>query len=288
MIAEALSHKVDRKVTLLRPQRGAKHKLVEQAIANAREALTRRLTESSSQRKRLELLAEAFGLDGPPERIEVYDNSHIQGSAPYGAMIVAGPEGFQKTAYRKFKIKGQQAAGDDYGMMREVLTRRLSRALKENPEREGGSWPDLILIDGGRGQLNVALEVRAELGLEDLPIVAIAKGPERNAGRERIFLPDKAPVLLPPSDPLLYFLQRLRDEAHRFAIGSHRQGRSKARLRSVLDEIPGIGAKRKRSLLNHFGSAGAVARAGLVDLEAVEGISTTVARKVYDHFHTEG
>ena len=288
LIAEALSHKADRKVTLLRPQRGAKRKLVEQAIANAREALTRRLTESSSQRKRLELLAEAFGLDGPPERIEVYDNSHIQGSAPYGAMIVAGPEGFQKTAYRKFKIKGQQAAGDDYGMMREVLTRRLSRALKENPEREGGSWPDLILIDGGRGQLNVALEVRAELGLEDLPIVAIAKGPERNAGRERIFLPDKQPILLPPSDPLLYFLQRLRDEAHRFAIGSHRQGRSKARLRSVLDEIPGIGAKRKRSLLNHFGSAGAVARAGLVDLEAVEGISTTVARKVYDHFHTEG
>ena len=288
LIAEALSLKAERKVTLLRPQRGAKRKLVEQAGANARDALTRRLTESSSQRKRLELLAEAFALEAPPERIEVYDNSHIQGAQPYGAMIVAGPEGFVKTAYRKFKIKGKQAAGDDYGMMREVLTRRLSRALKENPEREGGTWPDLLLIDGGRGQLNVALEVRAELGLEDLPIVAIAKGPERNAGRERIFLPDQAPMLLPPSDPLLYFLQRLRDEAHRFAISSHRQGRSKARLRSALDEIPGIGAKRKRSLLNHFGSAGAVARAGLPDLEAVEGISTTVARKVYDHFHMEG
>ncbi len=288
LIAEALSHKAERKVSLLRPQRGAKRKLVEQAIANAREALSRRLTESSSQRKRLELLAEAFGLDAAPERVEVYDNSHIQGAQPYGAMIVAGPEGFVKTSYRKFKIKGELAAGDDYGMMREVLTRRLSRALKENPEREGATWPDLILIDGGRGQLNVAQEVLAELGLEDLPIVAIAKGPERNAGRERIFLPDKAPILLPPSDPLLYFLQRLRDEAPRFAIGSHRQGRSKARLRSVLDEIPGIGAKRKRSLLNHFGSAGAVARAGLPDLEAVEGISTTVARKVYDHFHTDG
>ena len=288
LIAEALSHKAGHKVSLLKPQRGAKRKLIEHAAANARDALARRLTESSSQRRLLELLADNFGLDSPPERIEVYDNSHIQGSAPYGAMIVAGPEGFTKTAYRKFKIKGELAAGDDYGMMREVLTRRLSRVLKEDPERDSGAWPDLILIDGGRGQLNVALEVLAELGLEDLPIAAIAKGPERNAGRERIFLPDNAPMLLPPSDPLLYFLQRLRDEAHRFAIGSHRQGRSKARLRSVLDEIPGIGAKRKRSLLNHFGSASAVARAGLVDLEAVEGISTSVARKVYDHFHSEG
>ena len=309
LIAEALGHKAGRKVTLLRPQRGAKRKLVEHAGGNARDALARRLTESSSQRRLLELLGESFGLDGPPERIEVYDNSHIQGSEPYGAMVVAGPEGFQKTSYRKFKIRGQApsgqqaraglaeppaayeaegAAGDDYAMMREVLSRRLSRALKEDPERQGASWPDLLLIDGGRGQLNVAREVLAELGLGDLPVAAIAKGPERNAGRERIFLPERAPLLLPPSDPLLYFLQRLRDEAHRFAIGSHRQGRSKARLRSVLDEIPGIGAKRKRGLLNHFGSAGAVARAGLTDLEAVEGISSGVARKIYEHFHPEG
>ena len=326
LIAEALGQKAGRKVTLLRPRRGPKRKLVEHAAGNARDALARRLTESSSQRRLLELLGESFGLDGPPERIEVYDNSHIQGSEPYGAMIVAGPEGFQKTSYRKFKIKGlaalrrdeaagseagaglaeaqspyqaeagqapnpaagEQAAGDDYAMMREVLSRRLSRVLKEDPERQSGSWPDLLLIDGGRGQLNVACEVLAELGLEDVPVAAIAKGPERNAGRERIFLPEREPVMLPPSDPLLYFLQRLRDEAHRFAIGSHRQGRSKARLRSALDEVPGIGAKRKRGLLNHFGSAGAVARAGLSDLEAVEGISTTVARKIYEHFHPEG
>ena len=309
LIAEAFAHRAGHKVELLEPKRGAKRKLITHALANAREALARRMSESSSQRRLLNNAAEIFGLDTPPERIEVYDNSHIQGADPYGAMIVAGPEGFIKNSYRKFRIKGAkpappaataqpgaglaeagapyQAGGDDYAMMREVLTRRFSRALKEDPERESNLWPDLILLDGGRGQLNAAQEVLADLGLEDLPLAAIAKGPDRDAGRERIFLPEREPFLLQPRDPLLYYIQRLRDEAHRFAIGSHRKGRTKTRLRSLLDDIPGIGAKRKRTLLLHFGSAGAVARAGLADLEAVEGISTTVARRIYDHFHSD-
>ncbi|MGF1608249.1 MAG: excinuclease ABC subunit UvrC [Kiloniellales bacterium] len=317
LLAEALALRAGHKVELAVPQRGAKRKLIDNALANAREALARRLAESSSQRQLLETVASTFGLEGLPQRIEVYDNSHIQGSEPYGAMIAAGPEGFIKTAYRKFRIRGEGKAGsrgsnatstasvmpaglaeeapdyvagdiiagDDYAMMREVLERRFARALKEDPERDRGLWPDLVLIDGGRGQLNVALAVFEDLGLGDLPVAAIAKGPDRDAGRERIFLPGRAPLLLPPRDPLLYYLQRLRDEAHRFAIGSHRGGRSRARLRSTLDDIPGIGAKRKRTLLHHFGSAGAVARAGLSDLEAVEGISRTVAQRIYDHFH---
>ncbi len=288
LIAEALSLKAEVKVELSRPQRGAKRKLIDNALHNAREALARRLAESSSQRKLLEQVAEIFGLEAAPERIEVYDNSHIQGSAPYGCMIVAGPEGFRKNAYRKFKIKDPETtAGDDYAMMREVLTRRFQRALKEDPERGGEQWPDLVLLDGGQGQLTVGTEVLADLGLSDLPIAAIAKGPDRDAGRERIFLPGKPSFMLQPRDPALYFLQRLRDEAHRFAIGTHRAGRSKARLRSVLDEVPGIGARRKKALLLHFGAAAAVARAGLADLEAVEGISKTVARRIYDHFHRE-
>ncbi|HIP79110.1 MAG TPA: excinuclease ABC subunit UvrC, partial [Kiloniellaceae bacterium] len=288
LLVEALSVKAERKIEILRPQRGAKRKLIESALHNAREALARRLAESSSQRRLLEKLAEVFALEGTPERIEIYDNSHIQGSEPYGAMVVAGPEGFVKNAYRKFRIKDPgTAAGDDYAMMREVLTRRFKRALKEDPERSGGTWPDLVLLDGGQGQLNSGREVLADLGLGDLPIAAVAKGPDRDAGRERIFVPAKPSFMLQPRDPLLYFIQRLRDEAHRFAIGSHRAGRSKARLRSVLDEVPGIGAKRKKALLLHFGAAKAVARAGLADLEAVEGISKTVARKIYDHFHRE-
>ncbi|MHA1153970.1 MAG: helix-hairpin-helix domain-containing protein, partial [Alphaproteobacteria bacterium] len=250
----------------------------------------------------LEGLAECLGLEAAPERIEIYDNSHFRGASPYGAMVVAGPQGPVKNAYRKFRIKGAAskddaegakdgtagfAPGDDYAMMREVLTRRFSRALKEDPERESGQWPDLILLDGGRGQLSSAREALADLGLSDLSVAAIAKGPERNAGRERIFLPGREPLLLEPRDPVLYFLQRLRDEAHRFAIGSHRSGRSKARLRSALDEVPGVGAKRKKALLLHFGSAKAVARAGLADLEAAAGISSGVARNIYDHFHAE-
>ncbi|MEX0922035.1 MAG: excinuclease ABC subunit UvrC [Rhodovibrionaceae bacterium] len=301
LIAEALSSRAGVRIRLNAPQRGARRKLMDAALTNAREALGRRLAESSAQRSLLEGLAERLGLDAPPERVEVYDNSHIQGSNPYGAMIVAGPEGLRKNAYRKFAIRGEgkkkgkeqregpaagpPKGGDDYAMMREVLSRRFARALKEDPEREEGTWPDLVLLDGGRGQLEVAREVFADLGISDLNLAAVAKGPDRDAGRERIFLPDRPPLLLEPRDPVLYFIQRLRDEAHRFAIGSHRAGRSKSRLTSSLDEVPGIGAKRKKALLLRFGSARAVERAGLSDLEAVDGISKTVARRIYDHFH---
>ena len=339
LIAEALALRAGRRVELASPKRGSKRNMVEHALANAETALGRRLSESSTQRRLLEALAATLGLDGPPQRIEVYDNSHIMGTNAVGAMIVAGPEGFMKGAYRKFNIKtagkpGERPpaatapgdgearsaeevrstvpeeevplplanaiallsategprimAGDDYGMMREVLTRRFARALKEDPERERGQWPELILIDGGLGQLNTALGVLADLGIADVAVAAIAKGPERNAGRERIFLPGRAPLSLEPRDPVLYFLQRLRDEAHRFAIGTHRAKRAKSALQSRLDEVPGIGARRKRALLHHFGSAQSVARAGLADLEAVSGISKAVAKKVYDHFHPEG
>ncbi len=322
LIADALTYHAGHKVGITAPKRGAKHKLVAHARANARDALVRRLAESSAQRALLEGLAECLGLEAAPERIEIYDNSHLRGTNPYGAMVVAGPQGPVKSAYRKFRIKGAAnkegpkggpkggqkggaegvaeagaegskdepagfAPGDDYAMMREVLTRRFSRALKEDPERDSGQWPNLILLDGGRGQLSSAREALADLGLGDLAVAAIAKGPARNAGRERIFLPDREPLLLEPRDPVLYFLQRLRDEAHRFAIGSHRAGRGKARLRSALDEVAGVGAKRKKALLLHFGSAKAVARAGLADLEAVDGISTGVAQKIYNHFHAE-
>jgi len=233
-------------------------------------------------------VAEAFGLDAPPERIEVYDNSHISGTHAIGAMIVAGAQGLIKNAYRKFNIRGEIAPGDDYAMMREVLTRRFARAVKEDPDGERNNWPDLVLIDGGQGQLGVALEVLDELGITELPLVSIAKGPDRNAGRERFFMPGREPFGLEPKDPVLYFLQRLRDEAHRFAIGTHRARRTKAIGQSVIDEIPGIGPARKRALLHHFGSARAVERAGLADLEAVEGISEAVAKKIYDHFHPDG
>ncbi|MEQ9200012.1 MAG: helix-hairpin-helix domain-containing protein, partial [Rhodospirillales bacterium] len=204
-----------------------------------------------------------------------------------GAMIVAGPEGFIKKAYRKFRIR-EAAAGDDYGMMREVFTRRFSRALKEDPDRQKGDWPDLVLIDGGQGQLNAVVEVMADLGIDDVAVASIAKGPDRNAGRERFFLPGREPFSLEMRDPVLYFLQRLRDESHRFVIGSHRTGRSKQIQKSALDEVPGIGAKRKKALLHHFGSARGVSHAGLRDLESVDGISRSTAKKIYDHFHPEG
>jgi excinuclease ABC subunit C len=285
LIEEALSITAGRRVQLLVPQRGDKRQAVEHALANAREALARRLSETSSQRRLLQAVADLFGLEGPPQRIEAYDNSHIQGTSPYGAMIVAGPEGFRKNAYRKFTIRGEDAAGDDYAMMREVLTRRFSRALKEDPARDQGTWPDLVLIDGGPGQLAAGLAVLAGLGIEDLNVAAIAKGSDRDAGRERIHLPGREPITLAANDPVLYLLQRLRDEAHRFAIGTHRARRSKLIGQSVLDEVGGIGSARKRALLHHFGSARNVARAGLADLEAVPGISKAVARKIYDHFH---
>ncbi|CAA7621413.1 excinuclease UvrABC, endonuclease subunit [Candidatus Terasakiella magnetica] len=288
-VARVLSEKAGRKVTLSVPKRGERVGLVEHVATNAREALGRRLAESGAQAKLLDGVAEVFGLDGPPQRIEVYDNSHIQGSDAVGAMIVAGPEGLMKAAYRKFNIKSETLTpGDDFAMMREVLTRRFKRAQKEDPERERGQWPDLVLIDGGRGQLSAALAVLAELGVEDVTMIGIAKGPDRNAGRERFFLPEGAPISLEMRDPVLYFLQRLRDEAHRFAIGTHRARRSKGLSKSQLDDVPGIGARRKKALLYHFGSAREVAGAGLGDLEAVEGISHGMAKKIYDYFHPEG
>ncbi|MCC7429008.1 MAG: excinuclease ABC subunit UvrC [Alphaproteobacteria bacterium] len=285
LIAEALALKAGRKVDLHAPQRGERQRVLAHALLNAREALERRMAEGAAQAELLEGLATVFALPGPPERIEVYDNSHTMGREPYGVMVVAGREGFRKPAYRSFRIKGPLPPGDDYAMMREVLTRRFSRALKENPEREGEDWPDLVLIDGGAGQLAAAEAVLRDLGVEDVPLVAIAKGPDRDAGRERFFLPGREPFGLPPRDPVLYFLQRLRDEAHRFAIGAHRSGRGKAMTRSALDDLPGVGPARKKALLHHFGSARGVAQAGLSDLEAVPGINRAMARRIYEHFH---
>lgn len=291
LVEEALCVRAGHRVRLAVPQRGGKRKAVENALTNAREALGRRLAESASQRRLLEGLADALDLENVPERIEVYDNSHISGSKAVGGMIVATPEGFAKQHYRKFNIKATAddglSPGDDYAMMREVLTRRFARAQKEDPDRSRGQWPDLVMIDGGQGQLGVAREVFAELGIEDVALVAVAKGPDRDAGRERIFLPDRESFRLGMRDPVLYFIQRLRDEAHRFAIGAHRQRRSQAVSQSLLDEVPGIGAKRKKALLHHFGGARAVADATREDLEAVDGISTATAKTIYDWFHPE-
>ena len=287
IIAQALGEKAGRKVTLAVPQRGDRRRVLDGAMDNAREALGRRMAETSAQGQLLEGVAQLFGLDGPPARIEVYDNSHIQGSHAVGAMIVAGPEGLMKSAYRKFTIRSAEGkTGDDFAMMREVLTRRFGRVMTEDPDRDKGMWPDLVLIDGGQGQLSATLEVLADLGLDDVTVVGIAKGPDRDAGRERFFMPGREPFSLPLRDPVLYFLQRLRDEAHRFAIGTHRAKRSKAIGQSLLDEVPGIGANRKRALLHHFGSAREVSNAGLLDLEAVPGISKAMAKKLYDHFHS--
>jgi len=285
LLAEALSVKAGRKVSLLVPQRGEKHDVVLHAATNAREALERKLAETAGQGKLLAAVAELFGLPETPKRIETYDNSHIMGTNAYGVMVVAGPEGFNKSAYRKFGIKSAITPGDDFGMMREVLTRRFGRALAEDPDRESESWPDLVLIDGGAGQLSAAKAVMAELGLEDILLVGIAKGPDRDAGREWFYMEGREPFQLPPRDPVLYFLQRLRDEAHRFAITTHRNARSKKITTSELDEIPGIGAARKKALLLHFGSAREVKGAGLKDLEAVDGINRATARAVYAFFH---
>ncbi len=287
LLEEALSLKAERKVEIATPQRGPKTNLIEHAQINAREALARRIAEGASQRRLLEGLGTTFRLPAPPRRVEVYDNSHIMGTAAIGAMIVAGPEGFQKNAYRKFNIR-EAKPGDDFGMMREVLTRRFARALKDDPERAEGTWPDLVLIDGGKGQLSAALGVLAELGIANVPLVGIAKGEDRDAGRERFFLPDGGEVTLGPEDPLRYFLQRLRDEAHRFAIETHRAKRAKPLGGSELDEIAGIGAKRRKALLLHFGSVREIARAGLSDLEKVDGISSQVAQRIYSHFHEAG
>jgi excinuclease ABC subunit C len=290
LMAEALSSRAGRRVELSVPQRGDRRILMQHALHNARDALARRLAESASQRELLEGLAERLGLEAAPQRIEVYDNSHIQGSQPVGGMIVAGPEGFMKSQYRKFTIKGEAAVrdaigGDDYGMMREMLTRRFTRLMKEDPERSEGVWPDLVIVDGGQGQVAVACEVFEELGVTGVALAGVAKGPDRDAGRERFVLPHRQPFLLPERDPVLYFVQRIRDEAHRFAIGAHRQKRGSQIGRSTLDEIAGIGPRRKKALLHHFGSARAVADAALADLEKVEGVDRAVARRIWDHFH---
>ena len=311
LLAEALSTKSGRRIDVVAPKRGEKKDLVDHALANAREALGRKLAETSSQQKLLQALADTFKLPRAPRRIEVFDNSHIQGSNAVGAMIVAGPEGFRKNQYRKFNIRSADLApGDDYGMMREVLRRRFKRLLDENPrgKSENGSglmgavqrlaasaqglftddstpWPDLVLIDGGQGQLTIARDTLAGLGIADLPIIAVAKGLDRDSGRETFFMAGHEPFRLPPRDPLLYFIERLRDEAHRFAIGSHRARRKRDIREAGLQEIPGIGPTRKRALLHHFGTLKAIERAALADLAQVPGISADTARKIYDFFH---
>jgi excinuclease ABC subunit C len=307
LLAEALSAKGSRKVEVMVPQRGEKKELVAHALVNAREALGRKLAETSSQQKLLKGLSEAFGLPRVPRRVEVYDNSHIQGSNAVGAMVVAGPEGFQKNQYRKFNIRSADISpGDDFGMMREVLERRFKRLMAEAPRPDAGDatavamlgvtpgdaeiesdspWPDLVLIDGGQGQLNAARETLAAVGVTGVPMIGVAKGPDRDAGNETFYLTDKPAVKLPPRDPLLYFVQRLRDEAHRFAIGSHRTRRKKDIREAGLQEIPGIGPTRKRALLHHFGTLKAIERASRADLAQVPGINEETARKIHDFFH---
>ncbi|MES0864546.1 excinuclease ABC subunit UvrC [Ruegeria sp. SCPT10] len=289
LMQEALTVKAGRKVEILVPQRGEKQELVAGALRNARESLARRMSESATQAKLLRGVAEAFDLDAPPARIEVYDNSHIQGTNAVGGMIVAGPEGYMKNAYRKFNIRGDDLTpGDDFGMMKEVLTRRFTRLQKEDPDRDKGMWPDLLLIDGGAGQVSAVQEIMEQYGVEDIPMVGVAKGVDRDHGKEEFHRIGQRPFALKRNDPVLYFIQRLRDEAHRFAIGTHRAKRAKAVGATPLDEIPGVGAARKRALLTHFGSAKAVSRANLADLKAVEGISAGLAQKVYDFFHDKG
>jgi excinuclease ABC subunit C len=292
LIAEALCIRAGHKVDISVPQRGEKREIVEAALQNARAQLARNQAESASQRALLEGIAETFGLDAPPRRIEVYDNSHIQGTNAVGAMVVAGPEGFQKAEYRKFNIKSEDLTpGDDIGMMREVLTRRFGRLVRDSSEGASDDkwtkWPDLVLIDGGPAQLEAAHAALAEVGADEVVIVGVAKSIEREAGREHFYRQGQAPFRLEAKSPVLYYLQRLRDEAHRFAVGTHRKKRSKAIGASPLEEIAGVGARRKKALLAHFGSARGVTQASLADLEAVDGVSSALARKIYDFFHTD-
>ena len=286
LLTEALGERAERKVAIERPQRGDRKKLVEQASRNAQEALERRLAEGTTQGKLLRELAETFELPDLPKRIEVYDNSHIMGTNATGAMIVAGPEGFKKGSYRKFNIKSGITPGDDFGMMREVLERRFARLEKDDPDRSSGEWPDLLLIDGGKGQLSAVCEILEQAGVHDIPVVGVAKGPHHGRdGREVFHFPGGREITLPPNAPLLFYLQRLRDEAHRFAIGTHRAKRAKSLTTSTLDEVPGIGPNRKRALLMHFGTARAVKGAALEDLERAPGISKAMARHLHDYFH---
>ena len=285
LMSEALGEKAGRKVEIVVPQRGEKTELVASAVRNARESLARRMSESATQAKLLRGIAEAFGLEGPPQRIEVYDNSHIQGTNAVGGMIVMGPDGFMKNAYRKFNIRGEDLVpGDDFGMMKEVLSRRFARLLKEDPDRDKGMWPDLLLIDGGAGQVSAVAEIMAAHGVEDIPMVGVAKGVDRDHGKEEFYRPGERAFALQRNDPVLYFIQRMRDEAHRFAIGTHRAKRAKSMAANPLDDIAGVGATRKKALLTHFGSAKAVSRANLSDLKAVEGISDALAETIYNYF----
>jgi len=285
LLAEAFALKTGRKVEILQPKRGGKCDLLQHALTNAREALGRKIAESSAQSKLLTLVSETFGLEGVPERIEVYDNSHIQGTNAVGGMIVAGPEGFQKSQYRKFNIKGTDLTpGDDFGMMKEVLHRRFSRLAKDEQAGETPPRPDLILIDGGAGQLAAVREVMADLGLDDIAVAGVAKGPDRDAGLERFFSEGKPPFMLDPKSPLLYYLQRLRDEAHRFAIGAHRARRTMEMRKNPLDEIEGVGPGRKKALLHAFGSAKGVGRAAVEDLVKVDGVSEALAQRIHDFF----
>jgi len=289
LLAEALTAENGRKVYISMPQRGPKKRIVDQAVENAKRAHARNMADTDKHRQMLEKLAELVPLEAIPERVEVYDNSHLGGTNALGVMVVIGTEGFEKKHYRKFNIKGDYPAGDDYAMMREVLTRRLSRGIDENKDpttSTENTWPDLLIIDGGKGQLSATCDVLKEMNLT-IPLMTISKGPDRNAGREWLHFIDKDPIQLPPTDPLLYFLQRIRDEAHRFAITGQRQRRGNAMLKSALDTVPGVGGKRKKALLMHFGSAKAVERAGISDLMKVEGISKATAEMIYGHFHDE-
>ena len=289
LMAEALSDRASRKVQLLVPQRGEKHELVQGAVRNARESLGRKMSESATQARLLQGVADAFDLEAPPRRIEVYDNSHIQGSHAVGAMIVSGPDGLEKSQYRKFNIKDAELTpGDDFAMMKEVLSRRFKRLLKEDPERQSEVWPDLLLIDGGAGQVSAVREIMRELQVEDVPMIGVAKGIDRDLGKEEFHRTGRRPFALRRNDPVLYFVQRLRDEAHRFAIGTHRAKRAKAFTANPLDEVAGVGPGRKRALLAHFGSAKAVSRAALADLKAVDGISDALAEAIHRHFHERG
>ena len=289
LMAEALSGKLGRKVELVVPKRGEKAELIDGALRNARESLARKMAESATQARLMKGLAEAFDLESPPQRIEVYDNSHIQGAFAVGAMIVAGADGFQKNQYRKFNIRGEELTpGDDFGMMKEVLARRFKRLIKEDPDRTEGHWPDLLLIDGGAGQVSAVASIMREYGVENIPMVGVAKGIDRDAGKEEFHRTGKQPFALRHNDPVLYYIQRLRDEAHRFAIGTHRAKRAKAVGATPLDDVPGVGATRKRALLAHFGSAKAVSRANLSDLKSVDGVSDELAEKIYDFFHERG
>jgi excinuclease ABC subunit C len=289
LLAEFLSERAERRVEIAVPQRGEKAELVENAARNARESLGRKMSESAAQAKLLAGVAEAFALPAPPARIEVYDNSHIQGAHAVGGMIVAGPEGFIKSQYRKFNIKGTEITpGDDFGMMKEVLTRRFSRLLKEDPERKSDAWPELLLIDGGAGQVSAVHEIMVEMGVTDIAMVGVAKGIDRDHGKEEFHRIGQRPFALPRQSPVLYYIQRLRDEAHRWAIGTHRAKRAKATMANPLDEIPGIGTARKRALLQHFGSAKAVSRAAPIDLMEVEGISEAMAETIHNFFNEKG